>query len=282
MFDVLLLNRYVAYRFFFSRNKYIDIELPSLICTVSVFTLGTTLSPYNSLHAYTNTRAHGSALSLSFFFFFFLDPAISRASCASFVLLVPHTRACIYSYARLVSHSRNERSYNNSCPVRPFFFSLLFFSTTIIAWNRTRPVRPSRSSLPSRIKCYILAINNLLSLCRARWTNLRDVEPPSRAGRGWIRRIRFVAESVLIRVVRLASPRSEASRRVIPGQGNFLSQGRPGICFTSRVDDAPFSTLAFDRFSLTRPAFLLSILSLMLTLEAISSCHRFGIIWDLG
>lgn len=33
----------------------------------------------------------------------------------------------------------------------------------------------------------------------------------------------------MIRIVKLASPRSEASRRVIPGQGNFLSQGRPGI-----------------------------------------------------
>lgn len=92
---------------------------------VSVFTLGTTLSPYSSLHAYTNTRAH-AVRSFSFFLpFFFLDPAISRASCASFVLLVPHTRACIYSYARLVSHSRNERSYNNSCSVRPFLFSSL-------------------------------------------------------------------------------------------------------------------------------------------------------------
>lgn len=150
---------------------------------VSVFTLGTTLSPYSSLHAYTNTRAHGSALSLSFSFFFStlqLAAPLARLSFYSF-----RTRALAFTRTHAWSRTHNERSYNNSCPVRPFFFSLLFFSTTTIAWNRTRPVRPSRSSLPSRIKCYISAINNLLSLCRARWTNFRDVEPPSRAGRGW-------------------------------------------------------------------------------------------------
>lgn len=161
MFDVLLLNRYVAYRFFFSRNKYIDIELPSLICTEFPFSLLALHYPpplHNSSHAYT-TRASaraGPALSLSFFFlsFFPLDPAISRASCASFVLLVPHTRACIYSYARLVSHSRNRTNSLIQLVSRSsvFFF---FFSTTTIACNHTCPVRPSRSSRPSRIKCYI-------------------------------------------------------------------------------------------------------------------------------
>lgn len=111
---------------------------------VSVFTLGTTLSPYSSLHAYRNTRAHESVLFLSFFLFFFLDPTISRASCAFFVLLVPHTRACIYSYARLVSHSRNKRSYNNSCPVRPFFSS----SFLLHNHHRVKPHRPAVAQQP--------------------------------------------------------------------------------------------------------------------------------------
>jgi len=154
---------------------------------VSVFTLGTTLSPYNSLHAYTNTRPHGSALSLSFFFFFStlqLAAPLARLSFYSF-----RTRALAFTrtHAWSRTHATNDHTTTRvpSVHFSFLFFSLLFFSTTIIAWNRTRPVRPSRSSLPSRIKCYISAINNLLSLCRARWTNLRDVEPPSRAGRGW-------------------------------------------------------------------------------------------------
>jgi len=91
--------------FFFSRNKYIDIELPSLICTEFLFSLlALHYSPYTTSHTHTQTHMNaraGPALSLSFFFLFSpLNPAISRASCASFVLLVPHTRACIYSYAR--------------------------------------------------------------------------------------------------------------------------------------------------------------------------------------
>lgn len=127
MFDVLLLNRYVAYHFF-SRNKYIDIELPSLICTEFPFSLLALHYPPIAPYTHTQTRARTDPLFLFLsLFFFFLNPAISRASCAFFVLLVPHTRACIYSYARLVSHSRNKRSYNNSCPVRPFLF--FFFSS---------------------------------------------------------------------------------------------------------------------------------------------------------
>lgn len=132
MFDVLLLNRYVAYRFFFSRNKYIDIELPSLICTEFPFSLLALHYPPTQLtriHKHARARARVPLL-LSFFSFLFfpLDPAISRASCASFVLLVPHTRACIYSYARLVSHSRNRTNsliqlMSRSSVFLPFSFS---------------------------------------------------------------------------------------------------------------------------------------------------------------
>lgn len=134
--------------FFFFSRKYIDIELPSLICTEFPFSLlALHYPPIALLHAYTNTRAHGSALSLSSSFFFFLDPAISRASRASFVLLVPHTRACIYSYARLVSHSRNERSYNKLVS-RPSIF--LFSSFLLHNHHRVKPhsSRPAVAQQP--------------------------------------------------------------------------------------------------------------------------------------
>lgn len=103
MFDVLLLNRYVAYRFFFSRNKYIDIELPSLICTKFPFSLlALHYPPTQLLTCIHNTReracgSHSPSLSLFSFLFSSLAPAISRASRASFVLLSFRTRALAFT-----------------------------------------------------------------------------------------------------------------------------------------------------------------------------------------
>lgn len=122
---------------------------------VPVFTLGTTLSPYTTPHTHTQTRASARAdpaLSLSpsplavFFFlslFFPLDPAISRASCASFVLLVPHTRACIYSYARLVSHSRNRTNSLIQLVSRSSVFFSFFFSCSSQPPSRVTALAPS-------------------------------------------------------------------------------------------------------------------------------------------
>lgn len=130
--------------FFFSRNKYIDIELPSLICTEFPFSLlALHYSPTQLLtciHKHARARAR-VPLFLCLFFLSFspLDPAISRASCASFVLLVPHTRACIYSYARLVSHSRNR---TNSLIQLVSRSSVFFFFLFLHNHHRVKPHLP--------------------------------------------------------------------------------------------------------------------------------------------
>lgn len=203
MFDVLLLNRYVAYRFFFNRNKYIDIELPSLICTEFPFSLlALHYPPTQLLTRIHNTRERARGLRSFSVFFFFLFPLSTLQLAAPLArlsfLLVPHTRACIYSYARLVSHSRNRTNSLIQLVSRTsVFFPFFFFSTTTIAWNHTCPVRPSRSSRPSRIKCYISTINNLLSLRRDEQTSaMSDDRASDRELEEGDRRIRFVAEPV--------------------------------------------------------------------------------------
>lgn len=102
---------------FFSRNKYIDIELPSLICTeFPFFTLGTTLILLAS-HTHTQraracarTRARtlSSLLySLALFFlslslFLSSDSAINRVFCTVFL--------SSYLLARLSTHHRRSFS----------------------------------------------------------------------------------------------------------------------------------------------------------------------------
>lgn len=119
---------------------------------VSVFTLGTTLSPYISLHAYnTNTRARVRSFSF-FLFFFFLSTLQLAAPLARLSFYSFRTRALAFTRTHVwFSHSRNERSYNNSCPVRPFlsFFSLLFFSTTIHHRVKSHSSRPAVAQQPS-------------------------------------------------------------------------------------------------------------------------------------
>lgn len=137
MFDVLLLNRYVAYRFFFSRNKYIDIELPSLICTEFPFSLLALHYPPTQLLTHTQTRASaraGPALSVFFLsFLFFLSTLQLAAPLARLSFYSFRTRALAFTrtHAWSRTHATERiRSYN-SCPVRLFFFLFLFLHTTV-------------------------------------------------------------------------------------------------------------------------------------------------------
>lgn len=96
---------------------------------VPVFTLGTTLSPYTTPHTHTQTRASaraGPALSLSFFFFLFfpLDPAISRASCASFYSFRTRALAFTRTHAWSRTHATERFAHTTRVPfVRFFLFS---------------------------------------------------------------------------------------------------------------------------------------------------------------
>lgn len=144
-FDVLFLNRYVAYRFFFSRNKYIDIELPSLICTKFPFSLLALHYPPTQLltriHTCASARA-GPTLLLcpSSSFFFPLSPLQLAAPLAH---LSPYSRS---AHARLHLLVRtpdlaltqpNEFAHTTRVP-----FSFVFFSS----FSFIPPQPPSRET----------------------------------------------------------------------------------------------------------------------------------------
>lgn len=111
---------------------------------VSVFTLGTTLSPYSSLHAYRNTRAHGSVLSLSFFLFFSsilqLAAPLARFSFYSF-----RTRALAFTrtHAWSRTHATNDHTITRVPSVRFFFSSFLLHNH-----HRVKPHRPAVAQQP--------------------------------------------------------------------------------------------------------------------------------------
>lgn len=137
MFDVLLLNRYVAYHFF-SRNKYIDIELPSLICTEFPFSLLALHYPPIAPYTHTQTRARTDPLFLFLSLFFFstlqLAAPLARFSFYSF-----RTRALAFTrtHAWSRTHATNDHTITRVPSVR-------FFSSSFLLHNHHR-VKPHSS-----------------------------------------------------------------------------------------------------------------------------------------
>lgn len=121
----------------FSHNKYIDIELPNLICTEFVFTLLALHYPPNFSHTYTNARAPVPSL---FPFSRFCNPAKPQSARFTFYrcssAFVHHTYACtraFYSYARLVAFTQSNDSLIQQLSRVPS----VVFSITTTARNRS-------------------------------------------------------------------------------------------------------------------------------------------------
>lgn len=133
MFDVLFLNRYVAYRFFFSCNKYIDIELPSLICTEFPFSLLALHYPpiqlLTRIHKHARARARVPLLFCLFFSFLFslstlqLAASLARLSFYSF-----RTRALAFTrtHAWSRTHATERFAHTTRVPFVRFFLFFLF------------------------------------------------------------------------------------------------------------------------------------------------------------
>lgn len=138
----------ISFFFFFSRNKYIDIELPSLICTEFPFSLLALHYPPISPYTHTQTRARARVRSFSFFLpFFFLSTLQLAAPLARLSFYSFRTRALAFTRTHVWSRTHATNDHTTRVPSVYFFFS----SFLLHNHHRVKPhsSRPAVAQQPS-------------------------------------------------------------------------------------------------------------------------------------